>query len=119
LDQLVEGIENAGGSTLAVSCDITDESQAHALIQRTEEEFGRADILVNNAGVMLLWKVAKGLSDQWRQMFEVNVYVGIASRLPHPPGNGCKRGGWIRDVDQAAVLVGSLSGGVPNTYGPT
>ena len=41
LDQLVEGIENAGGSTLAVSCDITDESQAHALIQRTEEEFGR------------------------------------------------------------------------------
>jgi len=42
------------------------------LIQRTEEEFGRVDILVNNAGVMLLSEVAKGLSDLWRQMFEVN-----------------------------------------------
>jgi NADP-dependent 3-hydroxy acid dehydrogenase YdfG len=41
LDQLVEEIENGGGSTLAVSRDITDESQAHALIRRAEEEFGR------------------------------------------------------------------------------
>ena len=73
LDELVGRIENSGGRTLAVSCDVTDESQAHALIQRAEEEFGRVDILVNNAGVMLLSKVGRGLSDQWRQMFEVNV----------------------------------------------
>src|SRR5215211_3255219 len=73
LDELVGRIENSGGRTLAVSCDVTDEGQAHALIQRAEEEFGRVDILVNNAGVMLLSKVGKGLSDQWRQMFEVNV----------------------------------------------
>ena len=73
LDQLVGRIENSGGRTLAVACDVTDEGQAHALIQRAEEEFGRVDILVNNAGVMLLSKVGKGLSDQWRRMFEVNV----------------------------------------------
>ena len=73
LDELVGRIENSGGRTLAVSCDVTDEGQAHALIQRAEEEFGRVDILVNNAGVMLLSTVGKGLSDQWRQMFEVNV----------------------------------------------
>jgi NADP-dependent 3-hydroxy acid dehydrogenase YdfG len=73
LSDLVGRIEGSGGRTLAVSCDITDEGQAHALIQRAEEEFGRVDVLVNNAGVMLLSKVGKGLSDQWRQMFEVNV----------------------------------------------
>jgi NADP-dependent 3-hydroxy acid dehydrogenase YdfG len=73
LDELVGRIENSGGRTLAVSCDVTDEGQAHALIQHAREEFGRVDILVNNAGVMLLSKVGKGLSDQWRQMFEVNV----------------------------------------------
>jgi len=73
LDELVGRIENSGGRTLAVSCDVIDEGQAHALIQRAEEEFGRVDILVNNAGVMLLSTVGKGLSDQWRQMFEVNV----------------------------------------------
>jgi NADP-dependent 3-hydroxy acid dehydrogenase YdfG len=73
LSDLVGRIEGSGGRTLAVSCDVTDEGQAHALIQRAEEEFGRVDVLVNNAGVMLLSKVGKGLSDQWRQMFEVNV----------------------------------------------
>ena len=73
LSDLVGRIEGNGGRTLAVSCDFTDEGQAHALIRRTEEEFGRMDILVNKAGVMLLSKVGKGLSDQWRQRFEVNV----------------------------------------------
>ena len=73
LNELVERIEGGGGRTLSVSCDVADERQAHGLIQRAEEEFGRVDILVNNAGVMLLSKVEKGLSDQWRQMFEVNV----------------------------------------------
>jgi NADP-dependent 3-hydroxy acid dehydrogenase YdfG len=73
LSGLVERIEGAGGRALAVSCDVTDEAQAHALIQKSVDEFGRIDVLVNNAGVMLLSKVSKGLSDQWRQMFEVNV----------------------------------------------
>ena len=73
LSDLVGRIRGNGGRTLAVSCDVTDEGQTHALIRRTEEEFGRVDILVNNAGVMLLSKVGKGLSDQWRQRFEVNV----------------------------------------------
>jgi NADP-dependent 3-hydroxy acid dehydrogenase YdfG len=30
-------------------------------------------MLVNNSGVVLLSKIGKGLSDQWRQMFDVNV----------------------------------------------
>jgi NADP-dependent 3-hydroxy acid dehydrogenase YdfG len=70
---LVERIEGEGGRVLAAVCDVTDESQAHGLIRKAVEEFGSVDILVNNAGVMLLSTVEKGLSDQWRQMFEVNV----------------------------------------------
>jgi len=69
----VERIEGESGRVLAAVCDVTDESQAHGLIQKAREEFGSVDILVNNAGVMLLSTVGKGLSDQWRQMFEVNV----------------------------------------------
>jgi NADP-dependent 3-hydroxy acid dehydrogenase YdfG len=70
---LVERIKGDGGRVLAAVCDVTDESQAHGLIQKAREEFGSVDILVNNAGVMLLSTVGKGLSDEWRQMFEVNV----------------------------------------------
>jgi NADP-dependent 3-hydroxy acid dehydrogenase YdfG len=73
LDGLAKRIEGNGGRVLTVECDVADEGQAHDLIQKAEAEFGRVDILVNNAGVMLLSRLDKGLSDEWRQMFDVNV----------------------------------------------
>ena len=73
LEDLVERIEGNGSTALAVSCDVTDEEQAHALIRRAKEEFGRVDIVVNNAGLMQLSKVEKSLSNEWRRMFDINV----------------------------------------------
>jgi NADP-dependent 3-hydroxy acid dehydrogenase YdfG len=73
LEGLVEEVTRDGGKAIAVECDVTDEGQAHALVHRAIGEFGRIDILVNNAGVMLLSRVEKGLSDEWRRMFDVNV----------------------------------------------
>jgi NADP-dependent 3-hydroxy acid dehydrogenase YdfG len=73
LEGLADEVARRGGKAVAVECDVTDEGQAHGLVRGAVEEFGRIDILVNNAGVMLLSTVGKGLSDQWRQMFEVNV----------------------------------------------
>jgi NADP-dependent 3-hydroxy acid dehydrogenase YdfG len=73
LEDLVGRVNGNGGKALAVACDVTDEQEAHDLIKRGRDEFGRVDILVNNAGVMQLSKVQRGLSDEWRTMFEVNV----------------------------------------------
>ena len=73
LKDLVGRINGDGGKALAFACDVTDEQQAHALIRRGRDEFGRVDVLVNNAGVMQLSKIQRGLSDEWRTMFEVNV----------------------------------------------
>lgn len=73
LDGFAQRIEGNGGQVMTVECDVIDEGQAHGLIQRVERELGRVDILVNNAGVMLLSRIDKGLSNEWRQMFDVNV----------------------------------------------
>jgi len=73
LSDLVERINGNSGKALSVECDVSDEEQAHDLIQRARDELGRVDILVNNAGVMQLSKIEKGLSDEWRRMFDVNV----------------------------------------------
>ena len=75
LEDLVERIEGNGDRALAVACDVTDEEQAHDLIRQAKDEFGRVDVLVKNAGVMLLSRTDKGLSDQWRQMFDIKASV--------------------------------------------
>lgn len=68
LADLKQRVEGNGGNIATVQADVTDEGQAHDLVRRAKEEFEGVDIIVNNAGVMLLSKVEKGLSDQWRQM---------------------------------------------------
>lgn len=73
LQDLKQKIEDTGTRAMVVQCDVTDEEQSHELIRKANEEFGHVDILVNNAGVMLLSKVEKSLSNEWRQMFDVNV----------------------------------------------
>lgn len=73
LEDLKQRVEDTGTRVMTVQCDVTDEEQAHDLIRKANEEFGHVDILVNNAGVMPLSRIEKGLSDQWRQMFDVNV----------------------------------------------
>ncbi len=73
LQDLQQRIESNGTRAMVVQCDVADEEQAHGLIRQAKDEFGQVDILVNNAGVMLLSKIEKSLSGEWRQMFDVNV----------------------------------------------
>ena len=44
-------IERAGGSALALTCDVYVETDVHSALARTIEAFGRLDVAFNNAGV--------------------------------------------------------------------
>ena len=43
----------AGHQALGVTCDVADEGQVAALVERTVAEFGRLDMAFNNAGIMI------------------------------------------------------------------
>jgi NAD(P)-dependent dehydrogenase (short-subunit alcohol dehydrogenase family) len=43
----------AGHQALGVACDVADEDQVAALVDRTVAEYGRLDMAFNNAGIML------------------------------------------------------------------
>ena len=42
----------AGHHTIAVTCDVAEESQAAAMVERTLAAFGRLDMAYNNAGIL-------------------------------------------------------------------
>ncbi|HET9600879.1 MAG TPA: glucose 1-dehydrogenase [Acidimicrobiales bacterium] len=46
-------VEDAGGTAIAVSCDVTDEEQVRAAVAAGVDAFGGLHVLYNNAGVML------------------------------------------------------------------
>jgi NAD(P)-dependent dehydrogenase (short-subunit alcohol dehydrogenase family) len=50
--QAVAGeLTSAGRQAIAVTCDVTDESQTAAMVERAVTTFGRLDMAFNNAGV--------------------------------------------------------------------
>ncbi len=44
---------DAGHQALAVTCDVSDETQVAAMVQRTVDTYGRLDMAFNNAGIMI------------------------------------------------------------------
>src|ERR1043166_5814224 len=47
-----EELSAAGCKALAVRCDVSDDAQVAAMVDRTVAAFGRLDAAFNNAGVM-------------------------------------------------------------------
>ena len=48
-----ERIVLEGGSAIAIACDVTDEVQVAAMVDRTVAEYGQFDMAFNNAGIQM------------------------------------------------------------------
>jgi NAD(P)-dependent dehydrogenase (short-subunit alcohol dehydrogenase family) len=61
LEKAVEEIKSEGGKAIGVRCDVADEAQVAAMVERTVAEFGRLDAAYNNAGIQV---PASDIADQ-------------------------------------------------------
>ena len=78
-----EEIEKAGGKALPILCDIRDEQQVNAAVQKTVDTFGGIDILVNNASAISLTGTLQ------TDMKKYDLMNGINARGTYMVGRAC------------------------------
>ena len=101
-----------GVGAIAVQCDVSDDTQVRAMIERIRHEFGRLDVLVNNAGMthfVTHTDLEAMTTDKWDQILAVNLkgpfFVSRAA-IPLMRAGG---GGAIVNVASVAGLAGAGS----------
>lgn len=112
LQAVADACRVPGADVEVVACDITDEAQCRALIDRAVARFGRIDTMLCNAG-QAMWARAEDVTDRdvFERLMRVNylgaVYCSLAA-LPH-----------LRASRGRLVAVSSLAGktGVPMRTG--
>lgn len=96
LNELVEEIEAAGGSAVALAGDVTDEQHHQALVERAVSQFGGLDIAFNNAGTLgALTGAAEMTSANWRDVLDVNLTSGFLGAKHQIPAMQTRGGGSI------------------------
>jgi 3-oxoacyl-[acyl-carrier protein] reductase len=71
--EVVDAIEDAGGSAIAVQGDVADMEAVEGMCERVHDAFGRVDVLVNNAGITVDKKFENMTREDWDRVIEVNL----------------------------------------------
>jgi NAD(P)-dependent dehydrogenase (short-subunit alcohol dehydrogenase family) len=111
LSALVGRLESMGGEALAVTTDVTSESDVDNLFARAVERFGTVDVLINNAGIADSTPVDEMPLELWHQVIETNLTSAfLCSRAAFRVMKGKGRG--------RILNIGSISARVPRQNSP-
>jgi NAD(P)-dependent dehydrogenase (short-subunit alcohol dehydrogenase family) len=103
----VDAIRAAGGSALAVRCDISDGEDLGRLVDTVVAELGRIDVLVNNAMAPTRGRLDEMTPALWDESMTTNVrslFVLCQAVAPHMEASG---GGSIINISSGAAEHGS------------
>ena len=110
IDTIAKEIAAAGGSAVARTCDVSQWSDAAAMVDAAKAHFGQVDILINNAGVIdPIARLDESDPDAWGQVVDINlkgVYHGLRAVLPVMLD---QRDGTIINISSGAA-TGALEG---------
>jgi NAD(P)-dependent dehydrogenase (short-subunit alcohol dehydrogenase family) len=106
--ETVELITAAGGDAVFVQADVSDETDAAAMVAAAMDRYGRIDVLYNNAGVMP--EADHSVTDTdvavWDQVMAVNVrgvFLGCKYAIPRMVEQGS---GSVINISSFVALLG-------------
>jgi len=86
-----QGFRDKGGQAIFIKCDVSNEEEVKAMIQKVIDEYGRIDVLVNNAGIGVYKTVLDASSADWDRCLGVNlkgVFLCSKYAIPHMQAAG-------------------------------
>lgn len=113
LASLAQRIEAAGGKALVLAGDMTVEAEAIKAVEDTVAQLGRIDILINSAGVMQAGGIENCDLDEYRRVFDINLFATLyccRAAVPHMLAQG---GG---DIINISSLAGRKGGPMTSAY---
>jgi NAD(P)-dependent dehydrogenase (short-subunit alcohol dehydrogenase family) len=96
---------------LALSLDVTDQTQIDAAVKAAQARFGRIDVLVNNAGYGYQASIEEGEDAEIRAQFDANVFGLFAMTRAVLPVLRAQKSGHVVNISSVAGLVGFPSSG--------
>jgi NAD(P)-dependent dehydrogenase (short-subunit alcohol dehydrogenase family) len=96
-------IRAAGGSALALRCDVSRAADQRRLVERTQREFGRIDVLVNNAMATSRGAFDSLTLEMWDQAMATNVRALFQLAKLVVPVMAAQGGGSIINVSSGAA----------------
>src|SRR5438105_3106444 len=69
----VQEIAHAGGTAIALQCDVSDAEAAQQTVEKVEKDWGRLDILVNNAGIIKDDLFVRLEPEAWNSVLQTNL----------------------------------------------
>jgi NAD(P)-dependent dehydrogenase (short-subunit alcohol dehydrogenase family) len=100
----VAQIKQAGGQALAVTVDVSDESECHKLVKAAEDAFGPIDILVNDAALTYYMPIVEFDPKRWMKAFAVNVHGPFMMSRFVLPGMIERRSGAIVNISSGSAI---------------
>ena len=89
----------------ACRCDVAIAADVQALAAEADRAFGGTDLLVNNAGVAVSGRVGQVAVDDWRWLFEINVFGTVNGLNAFLPALRKAKKGHVLNVASAAGLT--------------
>ena len=105
-EAVVKEIAAAGGTARFVRADVSVEADVQNLVEQTVAAFGRLDIAFNNAGVEWMGPLSSATLEDYRKVFDVNVWGVVASLKHEIPAMLKTGGGVIVNTSSVAGHVG-------------
>ncbi|MEP0073696.1 MAG: 3-oxoacyl-ACP reductase FabG [Marinomonas sp.] len=73
-NELIAYAQSKGQKAIAISGDLTNETDANALVEKTVEALGSLDILINNAGSLVARRSLNDMeADFWHKVMDINM----------------------------------------------